>query len=86
MCKQEAVDKSVIFPVYLSCERAGKFQVVSVTTVNKSGERERREERMEPSIYRWKERTRKSEINVTTNIFMCAWSREQSRAAVSQFL
>jgi hypothetical protein len=32
------VERSLIFPVYLSGERVAKFRVVSVTTVNKSEE------------------------------------------------
>jgi hypothetical protein len=36
------VEKSLVFPVYLSDERAAKFLVVSVTTVNKSEERTER--------------------------------------------
>jgi hypothetical protein len=36
------VENSLIFAVYLSGERAAKFRVVSVTTVNKSEERAER--------------------------------------------
>jgi hypothetical protein len=38
LCKQEAVEKSLIFFIYFSGERAAKFQVVSLTAVNKSEE------------------------------------------------
>jgi len=70
------VEKSLIFLVYLSGERAAKFRVVSVTTVNKS--EESRERKAESSVHiAGQERARKHEINVIIDIFMCAWSKEQ---------